>query len=391
MNTDTSIVNSKNDLLKKTDAAKYLQVSERTLRWYKSEYNKVNADDPIELEGHSYRKSDLDKLKAFSESRKKAKRVQINENNSDASKSIATKTSTLIKAEELKIDEGFKTLIRPLAEQEFNQLEESILQDGILNPVIVTSDYVVIDGHHRYSIAQKHNLPIPIKIMEFNSRNDIELWIIKNQFARRNLSKYERGLLALRLKPIIAMKAKQKQIESGGAVPQKSTKPPIETRKEIAEIAGISHDTIAKIELIDNKATNEIKQLVIDKKMSINKAYKLIKNIDPKHKSLLPNNTKNFLPCSFFDDPDYLLSLCQFLLDNEKEVMDILALQWTINDAKTAWQEEAREEGINIGKLQNSEEIAIKMLHKYKTFDEIHEFTNLSIQRIKELANTQDL
>ena len=227
--------------------------------------------------------------------------------------------------------------------------------------------------------------------MEFNSRNDIELWIIKNQFARRNLSKYERGLLALRLKPIIAMKAKQKQIESGGAVPQKSTKPPIETRKEIAEIAGISHDTIAKIELIDNKATNEIKQLVIDKKMSINKAYKLIKNIDPKHKSLLPNNTKNFLPCSFFDDPDYLLSLCQFLLDNEKEVMDILALQWTINDAKTAWQEEAREEGINIGKLQNSEEIAIKMLHKYKTFDEIHEFTNLSIQRIKELANTQDL
>ena len=174
MNTDTSIVNSKNDLLKKTDAAKYLQVSERTLRWYKSEYNKVNADDPIELEGHSYRKSDLDKLKAFSESRKKAKRVKINENNSDASKSIATKTSTLIKAEELKIDEGFKTLIRPLAEQEFNQLEESILQDGILNPVIVTSDYVVIDGHHRYSVAQKHNLQIPIKIMDFNSRNDIE-------------------------------------------------------------------------------------------------------------------------------------------------------------------------------------------------------------------------
>ena len=390
MNTDTSIVNSKNDLLKKTDAAKYLQVSERTLRWYKSEYNKVNADDPIELEGHSYRKSDLDKLKAFSESRKKAKRVQINENNSDASKSIATKTSTLIKAEELKIDEGFKTLIRPLAEQEFNQLEESILQDGILNPVIVTSDYVVIDGHYRYSVAQKHNLKIPIKIMDFNSRNDIELWIIKNQFARRNLSKYERGLLALRLKPIIAMKAKQKQIESGGAVPQKSTKPPIETRKEIAEIAGISHDTIAKIELIDNEATDEMKRLVINKELSINKAYKLIRNINPKHKSLL-SNTKNFVPCSFFDDPDFLLSLCQFLLDNEKEVMDILALKWTINDAKTAWQEEARKEGIDIGKIQNSEEIALKMLHKDKTLDEIHEFTNLSVQRIKELANSQDL
>ena len=39
----------------------------------------------------------------------------------------------------------------------------------------------------------------------------------------------------------------------------------------------------------------------------------------------------------------------------------------------------------------NSEEIALKMLHKDKKLDEIHEFTNLSIQRIKELANSQDL
>ena len=63
------------------------------------------------------------------------------------------------------MDEGFKTLITPLAEQEFNQLEESILQNGILNPVIITKNHLIFDGHNRYAVAKKHNLSIPIKIL----------------------------------------------------------------------------------------------------------------------------------------------------------------------------------------------------------------------------------
>lgn len=41
--------------------------------------------------------------------------------------------------------------------------------------------------------------------------------------------------LALQLESFYKEKAKEKQIESGGAVPQKSAKPPIETRQEIAK------------------------------------------------------------------------------------------------------------------------------------------------------------
>jgi len=44
--------------------------------------------------------------------------------------------------------------------------------------------------------------------------------------------------------------AKAKQREAGGAVPQKSEKPPIDTYKEIAKVAGLSHDTIAKAKKI---------------------------------------------------------------------------------------------------------------------------------------------
>ena len=87
----------------------------------------------------------------------------------------------------------------------------------------------------------------------------MKIWIIQNQLGRRNLSAYDRSILALKLKPVIAAKAKEKQIESGGAVPQKSAKPPIETRAEIAKAAGVSHDTIAKVEKIEAQASPEIK------------------------------------------------------------------------------------------------------------------------------------
>ena len=64
----------------------------------------------------------------------------------------------------------------------------------------------------------------------------------------------------------------------------------------------------------------------------------------------------------------------------EKEVFNMLALQWNIDDAKKAWFQD--------GKDEKSEEIAIKMLRKGKDFEEIQEFTDLPIQRIQELAST---
>lgn len=63
-------------------------------------------------------------------------------------------------------------------------------------------------------------------------------------------TQYDRSVLALRLKPVIAEKAKEKQVEAGGAVRQKSDKAVIDTKKELANIAGVSHDTIHKVEAI---------------------------------------------------------------------------------------------------------------------------------------------
>jgi len=68
--------------------------------------------------------------------------------------------------------------------------------------------------------------------------------------------------LALELEPLIAAKAKERQRESGGAVRQKSDKAVVDTKKELAKIAGVSHDTIHKMKVIEEQAPEEVKEHV---------------------------------------------------------------------------------------------------------------------------------
>ena len=175
------------------------------------------------------------------------------------------------------IDPEFKALIPPLSQEEFEQLEANCLRDGIRDNLIVwdnSGDFVLIDGHNRYEIAQKHNLPYNHRRMEFPNREAVIEWIILNQFGRRNLSAYDRSILALKLKPVIAEKAKEKQAEAGGAVHQKSDKAEINTGKELAKVAGVSHDTIHKVEVIQQKAPEEIREKVKSGELSINQGYR---------------------------------------------------------------------------------------------------------------------
>lgn len=155
----------------------------------------------------------------------------------------------------LNIDKEFETLIPQLALEEFQQLEKNLVRDGCREPLVIWNG-TIIDGHNRYQICSKRGIDFQVKEMEFNSRQAAIEWIILNQFGRRNLPAFQRGTLALRLKPIIQEKAKENQIKSGGAVRQKSAQP-VKTRDELAKLAGVSHDTIEKVEIIQKEGSPE--------------------------------------------------------------------------------------------------------------------------------------
>lgn len=97
---------------------------------------------------------------------------------------------------ELRIDPEFEEKIPPLTEEEFQQLEDNILADGIvINPIIVWNG-VIVDGHNRYRIAAKHpHISFTTCEKEFADRYEAIAWICKNQLGRRNLTKEQKKYL----------------------------------------------------------------------------------------------------------------------------------------------------------------------------------------------------
>lgn len=97
---------------------------------------------------------------------------------------------------DLKIDPEFQNMIPPLTGEEFAQLEENILEDGIvLTPLIVWAG-IIVDGHNRYKIIQAHpKLTFSTYEKDFDSRCEALSWICKNQLGRRNLTPQQKKYL----------------------------------------------------------------------------------------------------------------------------------------------------------------------------------------------------
>jgi len=87
---------------------------------------------------------------------------------------------------ELQINPKFKELLPALSEEEFNQLEASILADGVRESIKVWRNQIV-DGHNRFEICTNYDLPYPILDLHFKDEGEALEWILRNQLSRRNL------------------------------------------------------------------------------------------------------------------------------------------------------------------------------------------------------------
>lgn len=181
------------------------------------------------------------------------------------------------------IREEFKKLIPALTDEEYKQLKANILSEGIRDPLVLWNGYLV-DGHNRYAIASEHGLDYKTVNKDFKDSNAVKEWMILNQFGRRNLSAYQRSTLALQLEDVFSAKAKEKEVERKTTFQksEKSNIEPINTIKEIAKVANVSHDTIAKVKKIQAVATPEVKAQLSTGELSINQAYQEIKKEEKK-------------------------------------------------------------------------------------------------------------
>jgi len=88
-------------------------------------------------------------------------------------------------------------------------------------------------------------------------------WIIRNQFGRCDLTDYQRAELALKVESVIREKARENKQAGAEKARARITKPlpqlrpaivPVDARAELAKLAGISDNTMAKVRKIAEKA-----------------------------------------------------------------------------------------------------------------------------------------
>ena len=189
------------------------------------------------------------------------------------------------------INEEFARLIPPLSSEELEKLEQSLVNEGCLNPLIVWNN-TIIDGHHRYAICIKHNISFNIiEKPELETELDVKLWMINNQFSRRNLPTETKLALAYRFKEFEAEKAKERQLaslkqfskqEESAELSQSTDRLALTSRGDtgnsktleiIAQKAGVSTTTAFQYDAIQRKGTEEQKAKVAEGKSSINKVY----------------------------------------------------------------------------------------------------------------------
>jgi len=173
----------------------------------------------------------------------------------------------------IKINDELRAYTDPLTASEYAALESSILTEGCRDALVLWGE-VLIDGHNRYAICRKHNIDFKtVQNDSFATTEDVMLWMIDNHLARRSVSDFQRGMLALRKKAILTARAKAQEESEPDATPAEPPTPrPLATREEVAKAAGISSNAISRIEKIQKTAAPELVEAVRAGTISINAA-----------------------------------------------------------------------------------------------------------------------
>jgi hypothetical protein len=187
------------------------------------------------------------------------------------------------------VNEELKAYIDPLTSDEHEALERSLLAEGCRDALVLWGD-VLVDGHNRYGICQKHGLAFQtVQNTFFKSMDDVHLWMIDQHLGRRSVSDFQRGVLALRKREILAERRASSNAASNPhsdqtdsqestsaitpAVADSQPQPErLNSREDIAKAARLSRNQLVMIEKIQKLAAPELVAAIKSGTISLNAA-----------------------------------------------------------------------------------------------------------------------
>ncbi len=191
------------------------------------------------------------------------------------------------------IREELRTFIPPLLDEELDQLEENILSEGCRDKLIVWKDnavFVLVDGHNRYNICNKHNIPYQVEVLPFKNIEEVQDWMINNQLGKRNVTEetksYLRGMQYKREK----QQGKRYDLDENTTENTENSddfSPKLHTRERLAILHKVSPKTIQRdekyVEVVDILAGGDkvFKSKILNKIVAIPKnAVDMVNNLN---------------------------------------------------------------------------------------------------------------
>ena len=171
--------------------------------------------------------------------------------------------------QDLCIDQDLLNLLPLHTKEELEQLEKNIVEEGrVRNPLIYWHNdgkNTIVDGMHRYEIAERLGLPYRTEPKIFENREEVEKWIIDNALGQRNIQNPLELRLARGHLMMAGIEAAKKSKNSRGA--KNSTNVSVAaTTKEVAEKTGVDEGTLYKnkqlaeaMDSLDKKVQEDIR------------------------------------------------------------------------------------------------------------------------------------
>lgn len=172
-----------------------------------------------------------------------------------------------------KINPEFKELLPELSKEEKEHLEQSLLEHGTNYAPIMVWDSQIVDGHNRFEIMRKHEMPFTTMALPLENKYEVIDWMIREQKGRRNLTKAQKDYYIGK-----RYENQKKMVGTNQYTDKKRVgdfPPPKNTAEKIAEQEGIDASTIKQNEKFAkgiDKLCNDLKWRVLNEEEKVKKS-----------------------------------------------------------------------------------------------------------------------
>lgn len=205
---------------------------------------------------------------------------------------------------QLKIKDEYLKAVPRMTHIQFLALEESIKQDGLNEPISVNKLGEILDGHTRYSICSKLDIPVKYMVKNFKTLDDERRFVVSTNLKRRQLTPFQIMVLSQSIRRSINDEVKEKNSEHLSLIRQGKadkidprTRLENSTRYKLGEITGLSPSTVDKGNYVIDHGTKSELALLENNTKSLEEVYNKVKNRRHQDPDNIVRNRRVFSQC----------------------------------------------------------------------------------------------